>query len=89
MKNKDLEKRKLINLVIQGEAKNVKNIFHMPEIRDGLKDILGEENGQQAYQALIDLTTAADKKDWLVPYRDTIALMNSQSGGGLSYMEWE
>ena len=36
---KDLEKQKLINLIIQGEAKNVKQVFNAPEVQDGLKEM--------------------------------------------------
>ena len=42
---KEEEKRKIVNLVIQGEAKNVKRIYAAPEVKEGLVEILGEKNG--------------------------------------------
>lgn len=66
MKNiKEIEKRKLINLIIQGEAKNTKHILQMPEVREGLKEILGDERGEELFISLRNLTLAADRLDWL------------------------
>lgn len=89
MSKKDIEKQKLINLVIQGEAKNVKHIFHMPEVRSGLKEILGERDGERAYEVLKDLTKAADQKDWLIPYSHTVSMMSGQTAAGLVSLRWE
>lgn len=88
---KDLEKKKLINLVIQGEGKNVKNIFHMPEFRDGLNKILGKEKGEEAYKAMIELTTATDIKDWRMSYENTLRMMNNldQNAAGLVSVKWD
>jgi hypothetical protein len=49
---KEVEKRKLINLIIQGEAKNTKHILQMPEVRDGLKGILGDQKGEELFRSL-------------------------------------
>jgi hypothetical protein len=89
MTQKDLEKKKLVNLVIQGESKNLKKIFHLPEIKEGLIEILGKQKGEEAFKALKDLTESAEKKDWLVPYRETLRFMRDLPGAGISYMEWE
>lgn len=89
MNKKDLEKKKIINLVIQGEAKNVKYAFHMPEVKEGLIKILGKEDGEKAFRALVGLTEGAEQKDWLVPYRETIRMMYNVPGAGISFMDWE
>lgn len=89
MNRKDLEKQKLVNLIIQGEAKNVKHIFHMQEVKDGLKEILGEREGERAYEILKNLTKAADQKDWLVPYNHTIDMMSGMNAAGLVSLNWE
>ena len=85
----DAQKRKIINLVAQGEAKNVKLVFHSPEVRDGLKKILGEREGDRAYDLLRSLTTAAEKNDWLEPYQRTISMMSGMPAAGLSTVTWE
>lgn len=88
---KDLEKKKLINLVIQGEGKNVKNIFHLQEFRDGLKEILGDEKGEEAYKTIQDLTISADIKDWRMSYDATLSQMNNidVSAAGLVSVKWD
>jgi len=88
---KDLEKQKLINLIIQGEAKNVKQVFNAPEVQDGLKEILGERKGQEAIQILRNLTNAADKKDWLIDLNMSRGMMSNPGmpAAGLVSIEWE
>jgi hypothetical protein len=88
---KDLEKQKLINLIIQGEAKNVKLVFNAPDVQDGLKEILGEDKGERAIQALRNLTKNADKKDWLIDLNTSRGFITNQGmpAAGLVSIEWE
>lgn len=89
MDKKELEKRKLIRLVKQGEAINVKQIFHAPVVKDGLKEILGERNGERAYEIMKNITKAAGQKDWLIPYEHTIRMMGDLDPFGLTRVEYE
>lgn len=87
---KEVEKRKLINLIIQGEAKNTKHILHMPEVRAGLNRILGEDKGQQLFRSLDTLAKSADKLDWLDSTQNRGAQMqHGSSFGGAVNVEWE
>ena len=63
----EVDKRKLANNIIQGEAKNTKNIIEMPECRDGLKSILGDRKGQELHTTLLRICKIADQLDWVIP----------------------
>ena len=64
---REINKRKIINNITQGEAKNTKRILAMPEVIDELKAILGERDGEEAHRLWMRLTELADKMDWLIP----------------------
>lgn len=64
---KEVDKRKIINNITQGEAKNTKRILAMPEVRDGIKEIFGESKGDEIHTMWSRMTELADKMDWLVP----------------------
>ena len=64
---KEVDKRKIINNITQGEAKNTKRILAMPEVKNELKAILGEREGEEAHRVWMRLTELADKMDWLIP----------------------
>lgn len=87
---KEIEKRKLINLIIQGEAKNTKHILQMPEVREGLNRILGEQKGRDLFNSLNTIAKSADKMDWLIPTEQRGAQMSHGSAfGGSVDVEWE
>lgn len=84
------EKRKLVNLIIQGEAKNTKHILQMPEVRDGLNQILGERRGGELFRSLNTLARSADKLDWLEdPEIRGRMMQGGTSFGGAVDVEWE
>lgn len=87
---REIEKRKLVNLIIQGEAKNTKHILQMPEVRDGLNRILGQQKGEQLFRSLETLANSADKLDWLADpeMRGREMERGSMFGGGVN-IEWE
>ena len=58
--------RKIMNNIIQGEAKNTKHMLHTDDVKDGLKEIYGDR-WQQAFNTWDQLTKAADKMDWMIP----------------------
>lgn len=61
-----IHKRKLANLIIQGEAKNTKHILHLEECKDGLKEIYGDRKGQEAFELFDEITKTADQLDWII-----------------------
>jgi len=79
----EAQKKKILNLVAQGEAKNMQYIFYSPELRDGLEKILGMQNGERVIELLKNITRCADQKDWLTPYEQTIAAMQNNPATGL------
>jgi hypothetical protein len=89
--SKEIEKQRLINLIIQGEAKNVKRIYAAPEVKEGLVEILGEKKGNEAIEALKQLTNAADDKDWLESLDTFKRFLSDKNVApvGLVSVEWE
>jgi hypothetical protein len=87
---KETEKRKIINLIIQGEAKNTKHILQMPEVRDGLNRIMGEQRGRELFNSLNTLARSADKLDWLERTESRGAQMQHGTAfGGAVNVEWD
>lgn len=64
---KEVDKRKIINNITQGEAKNTKRIMSLPEVKDELKRIFGEAKGEELHKDWMRMTDLADKMDWIVP----------------------
>ena len=56
-------KRKIINLVTQGEAKNVKHILHSEEVKEGINEIFGEANAKRIFKIWDEITKMADMMD--------------------------
>lgn len=76
-----VDKRKLMNNFIQGEAKNVKAILHLDEVKDGLKRIYGEAKGKEAFDTWDEMTKLADKLDWLLdPHMRAMQMERNPSG---------
>jgi hypothetical protein len=73
--------RKIMNNIIQGEAKNTKHMLHTDEVKNGLKKIYGEPRWQQAFNIWDELTKTADKMDWLIPIEHRARMMEQQPGG--------
>ena len=76
-----VDKRKLMNNFIQGEAKNVKAILHTDEVKDGLKTIYGETKWREAFDTWDEMTKLADKLDWLLdPHMRAMQMERNPSG---------
>jgi hypothetical protein len=88
---KEIHKRKLANLVIQGEAKNTKHILHSEIIKDGLEEIFGEEEAKKAFLIWDEITKIADQLDWLLPVEDRARMMKEAPEGfaGAEYVDWK
>jgi hypothetical protein len=56
-------KRKVANLITQGEAKNMMHVIHSPEITEGIKEIFGEEKGKELIKTWSDIVKAVDAID--------------------------
>jgi hypothetical protein len=87
---KEIHKKKLMRLIAQGEAKNTKHILAMPEVKDGIKEILGDQRGEELLQTLDRIVKAADKLDWVLPPQMRGAGMDqSDAFGGAVDIDWE
>lgn len=80
---KEVDKRKILNNITQGEAKNTKRILAMPEVKDELIEILGDREGEEAHRVWTRITELADKLDWLIPV-DVKADMMEQAPQGMA-----
>jgi predicted RecB family endonuclease len=87
----ETEKRKMLNLIQQGEAKNTKKILQLSMVKERLKKIMGNEKGQELADCLLELSRSADRLDWLAPTEDRGRQM-TQGGSGFAgsvYVDWE
>lgn len=88
---KEIQKRKIANLIIQGEAKNTKHILHSDEVKSGLKDILGNRNGEEYFRILDKITKIADQLDWLADPQMRAEMMELHPEGmaGACKVDWK
>lgn len=64
---KEVDKRKLANNIIQGEAKNSKFLLHTDEVKDGITRIFGDARGREIFTIWDRISRLAEKMDWIVP----------------------
>ena len=86
----EVDKRKLANNIIQGEAKNTKLVIEMPECKDGLKRILGDTRGEEYHRLVIEISKIADKLDWIIPVEAKAEMMEMAPEGmaGACAVKW-
>ena len=72
--------RKLMNNIIQGEAKNTKHMLHTDEIKQGLEKIYGAR-WREAFNVWDEITKTADKMDWIIPINFRAQMMENHPGG--------
>lgn len=85
-----IDKRKIANNIIQGEAKNTKNILHTEEVKDGLNRIFGERKGREIFDLWDQITKMANKLDWQIPIEAKAEMMERNPVGmaGACACEW-
>ena len=86
----EIDKRKMANLIIQGEALNVKSVIEMPECKDEIKRILGDSDGEEFIRKLIRLTEIGKALDWFIPSEHRSDMMENHPEGfaGASHVDW-
>jgi hypothetical protein len=86
-----IHKAKLANNLIQGEAKNTKRIIASPEVKEGLIEIFGEQDGERLHQIYNQITEIADKMDWLVPmdFKAHMMEVHPEGSAGAVAIKWE
>lgn len=78
---KEVDKRKLANNIIQGEAKNTKHILHTDSVKRGLDKIYGEEKSKEIFSVWDQMTKIADKLDWIIPVEAKAEMMEMAPEG--------
>ena len=87
----EISKRKIANLIIQGEAKNTKHILHSDEVKEGLEEIYGREDAEKVFKIWDEMTKIADKLDWIVPAEVRAEMMEKmpEFAAGASAVGWK
>jgi hypothetical protein len=85
-----IDKRKIANNIIQGEAKNTKNILHTEEVKEGLNRIFGERKAREIFSLWDQITKMANKLDWQIPIEVKAQMMEQNPAGmaGACACEW-
>ena len=85
-----VDKAKLINNIIQGEAKNTKKILHSELVKQGLERIFGATAAKDIFKVWDDITKVADKLDWIIPIEQKAGMMADMSQGmaGSVTVDW-
>ena len=86
----EIQKRKIANNITQGEAKNTKLCLNLPEVRDGLIRILGQEKGTEYKDLLNKITEIAGFFDWQIPMEVQLEMWKRDKSGfsGSVSVEW-
>ena len=85
-----IHKAKLGNNIIQGEAKNTKNIIATEEVKAGLIDIFGP-SAEQVLNMWKEMSNLADKMDWIIPIDIKADMMERMPQGmaGAVSVDWK
>ena len=75
-----VDKRKIMNNIIQGEAKNTKHILHSDICKQGLERIYGAK-WREIFDIWDNMSKIADKLDWIIPIAHKANMMEQQPGG--------
>jgi len=95
LKDKDIiseiQKRKIINNITQGEAINSKKALNLPEVIDGIKRIMGDEKGKEYIKTLNEVTDIAQAFYWIIPVEIQKEMWKTDKSGmpGAVEVEWE
>jgi len=86
-----IDKQKILNNIVQGEAKNTKNILHSEEVKSGLLRIFPGDIADQLFQTWDRTTKLANKMDWEIPIEFKARMMQDAPGGfaGAVSVEWK
>lgn len=88
---KAVDKKKILNVLNQGEAKATKNIIQYSElVEPGLRDIFGDQ-WEQILKIWLETTEIANKLDWIFPIEMKSRMMKDMPEGmaGACQVKWE
>jgi hypothetical protein len=87
----EIQKRKIINNITQGEAVNSKKALNLPEVVDGIKKIMGAEKGEEYIKTLNEVTDIAQAFYWIIPVEIQEEMWRTNKSGmsGSVEVDWE
>ena len=87
----EIQKRKIINNITQGEAVNSKKALNLPEVIDGMKKIMGEDKAKEYIKILNEITDIAQSFYWIIPVEIQEEMWRTNKSGmsGSVEVEWE
>jgi len=84
-----IQKAKLANEIIQGEAINTKRIISMPEIKEKVIEILGTR-GEEIYNNWQEIGDIMQKLNWIIPIEHRLNMVQEdESAGGSVKVDWK
>ena len=85
-----IHKRKILNMIAQGEAINSKKMLLSDTNMDGLTELFGKDPAEKMADLLIKITDICNARDWRIP-EEVAASMIEQGGSlsGVSKIEWK
>jgi len=86
-----IHKRKILNMISQGEALNSKKMILSEENISGLNRILGKDLCKEMVDLLIKITDISQALDWRIPIevRREMIKMGQSFESGMSKIEWK
>lgn len=86
----EINKRKIIRNIVQGEALNTKLCLEMPETLEGLIEILGDNQGRRYHYLMVAITEINIQNDWEIPIEfQKQAWFRKQGFAGAVKLEWD
>jgi hypothetical protein len=84
-----IHKRKILNMIAQGEAINSKLMLMSEENMAGLTELFGDQRAQRMVEKLVEITEICNARDWRIP-EEVAARMIEQGDAlsGVSRIEW-
>lgn len=85
-----INKRKILNMIAQGEAINSKKMLMGDLNMEGLTQIFGDDTAKKMVELLIKITDICNARDWRIPEEIGAAMIEQgDSLAGVSKIEWK
>ena len=85
-----IHKRKILNMIAQGEAINSKKMLLGDTNMDGLIELFGEANAKKMVELLVMITDICNARDWRIPEEVGARMIEMGNGlSGVSKIEWK
>ena len=85
-----IHKRKILNMIAQGEAINSKKMLMGDTNVAGLTQLFGEELAKKMVELLVMITDICNARDWRIPEQVAAAMIEQGSSlSGISKIEWK